>query len=205
MIYRFAKRARSFSLIPAVCVTMGLAACGTATAAGSTPASPISYGVTERVPAHARILTVAYTPGTEPPGAQPAKPASVTITDLARVGQVSALIDGLRLAPPGAVYACPAFTRGVVTLSFRNSASGRTLATATFNMSGCPAMGLTIAGVQHYLNVSGTFTSQVMQIAGIRVPTRDSGDSRCAQPHIHPSAQVLQRFANRDRDMEAAE
>jgi hypothetical protein len=96
---------------------------------------------------------------------------SVTITDLARVRQVAALIDGLSLASPGAAWACPAFTWGVVDLAFRNSASGRTLAVAKFNMSGCPGMDLTIAGVQQYLNVSGTFTRQVLQIAGIRAPT----------------------------------
>jgi hypothetical protein len=169
----FAKRVCNFSLIPAVCVTISLAACGSGTASGTAPASPISHGLTERVLASARVLmvTVTYPPGSEPPGSQPARPVSVTITDLARVRQVSGLIDGLSLASPGAAYACPAHTGGVVNLTFRNSASGRTLAAANFNMSGCPGMDLTIAGVQQSLNVSGTFTRQVLQIAGIRATT----------------------------------
>jgi hypothetical protein len=171
MINRFAKRVCSFSLIPAVCMTILLAACGSGTASGAAPASPASHGPAERVPASARVLMVTYTPGTEPPGSQPARPASVTITDLARVRQVSALIDGLILASPGAAYACPAFTWGIVNLVFRNSASGGTLAVAKFNVSGCPAMDLTVAGVQQHLNASSTFTNQVLRIAGIRAPT----------------------------------
>jgi hypothetical protein len=143
-------------------------------ASGTAPASPASLGLTERVPASARVLMVTYAPGTSQPpstGSQPATPASVTITDLARVRQVSGLIDGLSLASPGAAYACPAHTGGVVNLAFRNSAGGRTLAAGEFNMSGCPAMDLTIAGVRQYLNVSGTFTRQVLRIAGIRAAT----------------------------------
>lgn len=170
---RSAKRVRDFSLAPIACLTILLAACGADPASGTAPASPISHGPSERVPAAARVLMVTYAPGTEPPstGSQPAKPASVTITDPARVRQVSGLIDGLSLASPGAAYACPAFNWGVVNLAFRSSASGRTLAAAKFNVSGCPAMDLTIAGALRHLNVSGTFTRQVLQIAGIRAPT----------------------------------
>lgn len=63
----------------------------------------------------------------------------------------------------------PGFHGGVVNLAFRNSVSGRTLAAAKFNMSGCPGtVDPTIARVQQALNLSGTFTSQVLQIAGIR-------------------------------------
>lgn len=166
VIGRFAKRVSSFSLIPAVCVTVLLAACGSGTASGTAPA--------ERVPASARVLmvTVTYPPGSKPPGSQPARPVSVIITDLARVRQMSGLIDGLSLASPGEQWACQAFTGGVVNLAFRNSASGRTLAAANFNMSGCPGMDLTIAGVRQILNIpSDSIPSQVLQIAGIRAAT----------------------------------
>jgi hypothetical protein len=159
---RFAKRVRNLSLIPAVCATISLAACtGTAS----------SHGPTERVPASTRELMVTYGPGTDgPPSAesQTFRPVSVTITDLARVRQVSGLIDGLSLAWPGEEWACPAFTGGVVNLAFRNSASGRTLAAATFDASGCPGMDLTSAGVQQIVDISLTFTDRVLQIAGIR-------------------------------------
>lgn len=159
---RFAKRVRSLSLIPAVCVTIVLAACGS--------------GTSERVAASARVLmvTITYGPGAEPPsaGSQPARPVSVTITDLARIRQVSGLLDGLSLASPGEEWSCPAFTDGVVSLAFKNSASGRTLAAAQFNMSGCPDVDLTIAGVQQGLVIpSDTFPRQVLQIAGIRAAT----------------------------------
>jgi hypothetical protein len=159
---RFAKRVRSIWLIPAVCVTIALTACGS--------------GTTERVPASARVLmvTVTYGPGAEPPsaGSQPARPVSVTITDLARVRQVSGLLDGLSLASPGEEWSCPAFTDGVVNLAFKNSANGRTLAAAQFNMSGCPDVDLAIAGVQQGLIIpSDTFPRQVLQIAEIRAAT----------------------------------
>jgi hypothetical protein len=174
VIGRLPKQARNFSLLPAVRVTILLAACGSGTASGAAPASLASHGLTERVPASARVLMVTYAPGTEPPsaGPQPARPASVTITDLARVRQVSGLIDGLSLVSPSALYSCPAFTWGVVNLAFRNSVGGRNLAVGNFNVSGCPAMDLTTAGVQRNLNVSGTFTRRVLQIAGNTSPHR---------------------------------
>jgi hypothetical protein len=166
VIGRFAKRACRFALVPAVCVTILLAACGSGAASGTGPA--------ERVPASARVLTVTvtYPPGSEPSGSRPARPVSVTITDLARVRQVAGLIDGLSLASPGEEWSCPAFTGAVVNLAFRSSASGRTLAAARFNMFGCPGVvNLTIAGAQQSLNLpSYDFPRQVLQIAGIRVP-----------------------------------
>lgn len=57
-------------------------------------------------------------------------------------------------------------------LAFKNSAGGRTLAAAQFNMSGCPDVDLTIAGVQQGLVIpSDAFPRQVLQIAGIRAAT----------------------------------
>lgn len=172
MIDRFGKRVRYFSLASAACMSIFLAACGSGAPSGTAPASPVPHSLIEGVLATARILTVTYTPGTEPPSvrSQPVKPTSVTITDLARVREVSGLIDGLSLVSPNAVYACPAFTRGVVNLTFKNSRTGRTLAAAKFNVSGCPAMDLSIAGVQYYLNASG-IVRRVLQISGIQAPT----------------------------------
>jgi hypothetical protein len=54
---------------------------------------------------------------------------------------------------------------------FRSSPSGRMVAAARFNMSGCGGMGLTVAGVEQALNISSdTFAGRVLRIAGIRVP-----------------------------------
>jgi hypothetical protein len=161
---RFAKRVGDFSLIPAVCATILLAACGSGTASATSP---------ERVPAAARVLMVTYAPATDPPlpGSQPARPVSVTVTDLARVRQAAGLIHGLSLAPPGQEWLCPVSTDGVLNLAFRTSVGGRTLAAAHFTASGCPAMDLTVAGVKQEVNISATFTSQVLQIAGIRATT----------------------------------
>jgi len=172
---RFAKRARTFSPIPALSVTLLLAACGSSMASATAPASPVSAEVTQRAPASARVLmvTLTYGPGSEPPGSH-FRPASVTITDLARVRQVSGLIDGLSPVPPTEEWSCPAFTWGVVNLTFRNSASGRTLAAAKVAVSDCPGfVELSIGGVHQYLSLSGSFSSQVvLHIAGIQAPTR---------------------------------
>ena len=127
-----------------------------------------------RVPGSARILTVAvtYPPGSEPPGSRPAKPVSVTITDLARVRQVSGLIDRLSLARPGEAWSCPAVTWGTVNLAFKTSANGQTLAAAGFDLSGCPGeIDLTSAGAKQVLSIPGdTFIRQVVRITGIPAP-----------------------------------
>jgi hypothetical protein len=167
VIGRFAKRVPRFSLIPAVCATVLLAAaCCRGGGSGSTPV--------ERVPASARVLmvTLSYPAGSEPAGSKPPRPVSVTVTDLARVRRIAGLIDGLSLASPGEEWACPAFTGAFVNLAFRGSASGRTLADARFNMSGCGGLGLTTGGVQQAFNITpDTSAPQVLQIAGVRAPT----------------------------------
>jgi hypothetical protein len=163
VIGRFAKRVCALSLMPALCATFLLAAC----ASGAASASP-----TERVPASARVLTVSvsYPIGSQPSGARPGRPVSATVTDLARVRQVAGLIDGLSLASPGTEWSCPAFTGALVNLVFRGSPSGRTVAAARFNMSGCGGLGLTVAGVEQTLITSSTTSGRILQIAGIRVP-----------------------------------
>lgn len=165
----FAKRVCGLSLIPAVCATLLLAACGSGADSGTAP--------TERVPAAARVLavSVSYPLGSQPSGARPGRPESATVTDLARVRQVAGLIDGLSLASPGEEWSCPAYTGAVVNLVFRSSASGRTLAAAQFNIFGCPGtVDLTSAGIQQSLNLpADNLPRQVLQIAGIRVPAAD--------------------------------
>ena len=151
-----------------MCVTISLAACGSSTASATATA--------EKVPAAPRVLTVTltYGPGSEPPGAH-FRPASVTITDLVRVRQVSGLINGLSRVSPTEEWSCPAFTWGVVNLAFKSSAGGRTLAAASLTVDGCPGfVELTIAGVHQFLSLSGAFSSQVvLHIAGIpAAPTR---------------------------------
>jgi hypothetical protein len=179
VIGRFAKRVCSLSLIPAVCATVLLAAacgcgCGPGRGPGAGPGAASGSAPAERVPAPARVLmvTVSYPPGSEPPGSQPARPVSVTVTGLARVRQVAGLVDGLSLASPGEEWSCPAFTWGVVKLAFRNSASGRTLAAAQFNLSGCPGVvEVSSSRLQESLNISDAFFRQVLRIAGVRAPS----------------------------------
>jgi hypothetical protein len=163
MTGQFVRRLCSCWLIPAVCGAILLAACSGA-ASGTAPA--------ERVPDSARVLMVSitYPPGSEPPGFKDAGPVSATVTALARVRQVAGLIDGMSLASPGQEEACVAFTGAVVNLAFRKSASGRMLATAQF-MTRCGDLGLTVAGVQQYLNfTSDDVPQRVLQIIGIPVP-----------------------------------
>jgi hypothetical protein len=155
---------RALSLIPAVGVTIVLAACGSGTA----PARPV-----ERVPAAARVLTVTYVPATEfpPPGYRPPRPASVTITDLARVRQVVGLIDAVNPAAPEPEFPCPAFAGGNVSLAFSSHAGGGTLAAVTFTVDDCPGeIDLTIAGVHRQLNEQGAFASQFLRIVGMAAP-----------------------------------
>jgi hypothetical protein len=163
MAGQFARRVRSCWLIPAVCGAVLLAACSGA-ASGATPA--------ERVPDSARVLlvSVTYPPGSEPPGFKDARSVSAVITDLARVRQVAGLIDGMSLASPGQEEACVAYLGAAVDLAFRNSSSGRTLATAQFRTH-CGGVDLTLAGVRQILNFTpDNFPQRVLQITGIPVP-----------------------------------
>jgi hypothetical protein len=180
MIGRFAGRVRKFPLFPAVCVAVGLAPLayvatvltvpGPGAASATASVRPTSPALTERVPASARVLTVTYTPGIGAPSArpQPARPVSVSVTDLARVRQVASLLDRLSLAAPGTEWSCPAFDGGTVKLAF-SSPGGRTLAVGDYAVS-CPPMDLIIGGTQQAQApiVSDTFTRQVLRISGIR-------------------------------------
>lgn len=169
----FRKRVRKFWLLPGVGVVILLSACGSVTAsgpvtaAGVTPASPAAGGPTKKVPAAARVLVVTYSPES---GSRSGTGEPVSISNSTSVRKVSALIEGLRPVASNAAYSCPAHTGGAVDLTFKSSPSGKTLATVKFNRSGCPAMSLIVAGAPEYLNVSGAFASQVLQIAGIKVP-----------------------------------
>jgi len=163
----FCKRMRKFWLLPGVGVVILLSACGSVTAPGVTPASPAAGGPTKKLPASARVLVVTYSPES---GSQSGTGESVSISNSTSVRKVSALIDGLSPVASNAAYSCPAHTGGAVDLTFKSSPSGKTLATAKFNRTGCPAMSLIVAGAPEYLNVSSAFASQILQIAGIKVP-----------------------------------
>jgi len=164
MTGRFGKRVRTFSLIPAVGATILLAACGSGTASAATAT---------RISAAARVLTVIYGagfPGLATAGAKPARPVSVTITDLVRVRQVAGLIDGLSLAPPGEEWSCPAGNGSSMKLTFRSGVGGRTLATVSYTPT-CPPVWVVIAGVGQGRIQSVDLTSKFLRIAGIPAAT----------------------------------
>ena len=127
----------------------------------------------EKIPASARVVTITYQPSAEvfPAGSAQSRnrPASVTITDLARVRKISAFINELSRPAPG-VFSCPAYSGGHVEVTFRDSAGGMPVAEAVIDLTGCPDTALTIGGVQQpVLDAPQTFVQQVLRTAGIQV------------------------------------
>jgi hypothetical protein len=140
----------------------------------TTSARPAS----EKVPATAHAVTISMDPGLNQSGTSnrgsAASPKPVTITDPARVSALTALINDLKLFPPG-TYSCPADFGGNLVLTFRASAGAPALAVATVDVSGCDGVDLTIDGkTQPALAGPGTDSApRVLKAAGLswKLPT----------------------------------
>jgi hypothetical protein len=76
-------------------------------------------------------------------------PAPVTITALATVRKLAALIDGVP-PNPGEIYSCPPSTTADLYLTFRARPGGPVLATADLQLYGCDWVALTV-GKRSYL------------------------------------------------------
>jgi hypothetical protein len=89
---------------------------------------------TERVPASARVVSAEVLPGRA--HASPPRMGPVLITDPARVGRIIAFVDGLPRAPffP---KSCPAFSPGVVQVTFMARTGGPSLAVFTAELARC--------------------------------------------------------------------
>lgn len=121
----------------------------------------------ERVPAGVTAITITAQPDMNQPHDVS---APVTLTDLARVGKIVTLIDGLSL-DPGGTHECLQETGKGITLSFLGHASGLVLATASVMIPSCGYVGFAIRGRDEpMLSDPGSFTQQVLAIAGVRWP-----------------------------------
>jgi hypothetical protein len=136
--------------------------------------------VPSRIPADARVVTVApvFNFGSGPSSGTP--DTTFTITDPAQVAQIVAFINGLRQLSPGP-YSCPSEIYDPVLLTsmqltFRAVPGGPVVATAGAGYVGCQMAWVT-AGTQttgplaEQISLSGpTLQQQVLAIAGISWP-----------------------------------
>ena len=137
---------------------------------------PAARQVPGRIPADARVLTVApvlpYDPGTrqEWPG------SAFTVTDPAKVARIAAVIDALPQLPPG-VYDCPFGTGSgmqhtSMQLTFRTAPGGPVVASLIAVYATCQHVGITVGAHAGWLGdytISGQqLQQQVLTIAGVR-------------------------------------
>jgi len=119
----------------------------------------------ESVPSAARVVAIAEVPGLLPGANHP--PAPVTITGMAVVTRLAALVDSLPLSTIGPGASCPAPLGPEVRLTFRASPGGPPLAVAQ-GPAACGTILFTVDGRQQpALELTDTFVSQVLASAGL--------------------------------------
>jgi hypothetical protein len=125
------------------------------------PARPGS----ERVPSAARVVTITQLPSLDPRARRPHAP--VTITDLAVVRRIAALIDNLQLSTIGPDAPCPAFLGGGIRLTFLAMAGGPSLAAAQ-GPAACGTVQFSVGGKQQpALQLTDAFIPRVLKLAGL--------------------------------------
>ena len=118
----------------------------------------------ERVPSAARVVTIIQLPSLDPHARRP--PAPVTVTDLAVVRRLAALVDSLQLSTIGPDAPCPGYGGGGIRLTFRARAGGPPLAVA--QPAPCGTVQLSIGGKpQPALQITDSFIPQVLKLAGL--------------------------------------
>ncbi len=118
----------------------------------------------ERVPSAARVVTIIRLPSLDPYVGRP--PAPVTITDLAVVRQLAALVDSLQLSTIGPDDPCPGSLGGEIRLTFRAKAGGPPLAVA--QPAACGTVQFSVGGkLQPALQITDSFTPRVLKLAGL--------------------------------------
>jgi hypothetical protein len=135
--------------------------------ANTVPASRAPTNERRAVPAGTTTVTISLKPGMNT-HVKPPQPASVS--DPAKVRQLTALVNGLPLFPAGA-YACPFDDASSLTLTFNADKGHPRLAVATVRLEGCEGVDLTVNGrEQPGLGTPdggrGT-ASQALKIAGL--------------------------------------
>ena len=125
------------------------------------PARPVS----ERVPSAARVVTINQLASLDPRAKRPHAP--VTITDLAVVRKLAALVDELQLSTIGPNASCPAFLGGGIRLTFLARAGGPLLA-AVQGPASCGTVQFSVGGKrQPALQLTDAFIPQVLKLAGL--------------------------------------
>jgi hypothetical protein len=125
------------------------------------PARPVS----ERVPSAARVVTITELASLDPRAKRPHAP--VTITDLAVVRKLAALVDNLQLSTIGPNAPCPAFLGGGIRLTFLARAGGAPLA-AVEGPATCGTVQFSVGGKrQPALQLTDSFIPQVLKLAGL--------------------------------------
>lgn len=139
-----------------------------AVAPGQRAARPAS----EKVPVTAQAVTISMDLGLNQGGKTPPKP--VTITDPATVRELTALINGLPLFPPG-MFSCPDGFGDNLVLTFRAGPRTPALAVATVDLAGCDGVDFTLNGKpQPTLAGPGTDNGpRILKTAGLawKIPT----------------------------------
>ena len=119
----------------------------------------------ERVPSAARVVTITQLPSLDPHVSRP--PAPVTITDLAVVRRLAALLDSLQLSTIGPGASCPVPPGGGIQLAFLARAGGPLLAVAQ-GPAACGTVQFSAAGKpQPALQITDSFIPQVLKLADL--------------------------------------
>jgi hypothetical protein len=120
----------------------------------------------ERVPSVTRVVTITQLPSLDPHARRP--PAPVTITDLAVVRRLAALIDSLQLSTIGPAAPCPAPPGGGIRLTFLARAGGPPLAVAQ-GPAACGTVQFSAGGKpQPPLQITDSFIPQVLKLADLQ-------------------------------------
>ena len=119
----------------------------------------------ERVPPAARVVTITQLPSLDPHVSRP--PAPVTITDLAVVRRLAALVDSLQLSTIGPAASCPMPPGGGIQLTFLARAGGPLLAVAQ-GPAACGTVQFSVGGKrQPALQITDSFIPQVLKLADL--------------------------------------
>jgi hypothetical protein len=124
-------------------------------------------GPGETIPARATTVTLALKPGAN---AHVNLPHPDTVTDPAKIRQLTALINRLPAFPAG-VYSCPLDNGASLVLTFGVGRGRPALAVATVKLEGCEGVDLTVSGVSWPalgpLDGGRQTAAQALKIAGL--------------------------------------
>jgi hypothetical protein len=119
----------------------------------------------ERVPSAFCVVTITQLPSLGPHARRP--PAPVTVTDLAVVRRLTALVDNLQLSTIGLGAPCPPLPGGGIRLTFLARAGGLPLAVAQ-GPAACGTVQFSAGGKrQPALQITDLFILQVFKPAGL--------------------------------------